>query len=96
MRTFLLVLIATAVVAAGVTPPAKLVFPSKTGRVAYDHAAHVKRAKGECGACHSKPWPQSTKVALNSKDCKMCHEAGRAAFQMKGNCARCHEGAKNS
>lgn len=90
MRWFLAAALAACLPAGAVKPPARLIFASKTGSVAYDHASHVKRAKGACAACHPKPWPQDAKAAIHSKDCRMCHTPGGAAFEMKGNCQRCH------
>jgi c(7)-type cytochrome triheme protein len=81
--------------------PDKLVFDSKMGNVTFDHAAHVKRSKGDCMTCHDKLFPQS-KAALNFKanmhktaedaktSCGACHVAGGASFEVKGNCAKCH------
>jgi c(7)-type cytochrome triheme protein len=75
-------------------PPDKLVFPAKTGRITFDHAAHLKRRDGHCDFCHDKLWPQSTAEPLKSSDgCRACHQAGGMAFEMKGNCKRCHEEA---
>lgn len=79
-------------------PPAKLVFPSKAGEVVFDHAAHLKREKGDCSPCHDKLWPQSTKDPLTSSaGCRTCHQAGGVSFEMKGNCDKCHPavGAKS-
>jgi c(7)-type cytochrome triheme protein len=75
----------------GNKPPLKLVFPSKAGDVTFNHAAHLKREKGDCTRCHDKLWPQSAKVAVKSSDgCSTCHHAGGKSFEMKGNCTRCH------
>ena len=72
-------------------PPDKLVFPSKAGDVTFLHAAHAAREKGACSTCHQKLWPQSAAEPLkNSDGCKTCHGAGGKAFEMKGNCAKCH------
>ena len=72
-------------------PPEKLVFPSKGGDAIFTHATHVSREKGECAICHEKPWPSSTREALKSSDgCRTCHRAGGRAFEMKGNCVKCH------
>ncbi len=81
--------------------PEKLVFQSKMGNVTFDHAAHVKRAKGECATCHDKLFTQSNaplnfkanmhKTAEEAKtSCGACHVAGGASFETKGNCAKCH------
>lgn len=73
------------------TPPEKLVFQSKGGDAVFTHAAHIGREKGECAACHEKLWPQSTREPLKSSDgCRTCHHAGGRAFEMQGNCVRCH------
>jgi c(7)-type cytochrome triheme protein len=92
----------TTMVAQEKKPPGKLEFASKNGKVVYDHAAHVKRAKGECKFCHPAQWPQSARAPLNFKtgmhrpaegnkvSCGLCHRAGGGAFESKGNCAKCH------
>jgi c(7)-type cytochrome triheme protein len=71
-------------------PPEKLVFPSKGGDAVFTHAAHISREKGECAACHEKLWPQSREPLQSSDGCKTCHRAGGRAFEMKGNCVKCH------
>jgi c(7)-type cytochrome triheme protein len=85
-----------------IKPPTKLVFETKMGNVTYDHAAHVKRAKGDCKMCHDKLFQQSAKAPLNYKPnmhktaeanqtaCAACHHAGGMAFATAGNCAKCH------
>jgi c(7)-type cytochrome triheme protein len=81
--------------------PDKVVFSAKMGNVTFDHTAHLKRANNDCKACHDKLFPES-KAAINYKGamhktaeasktaCAGCHVAGGAAFETKGNCARCH------
>jgi len=81
--------------------PEKIVFPSKMGNVSFDHTAHVKRANNDCTACHVKLFPQSN-APINYKagmhktaeaarsSCGGCHNPGGAAFESKGNCAKCH------
>jgi c(7)-type cytochrome triheme protein len=83
-------------------PPEKLTFTTKNGNVTFDHAAHVKRANGECKTCHTSLFQQDAKAPLNFKaglhkpaemdqtSCGFCHHAGGAAFESKGNCAKCH------
>jgi c(7)-type cytochrome triheme protein len=83
-------------------PPEKLTFMTKNGNVTFDHAAHVKRANGDCKACHDKLFQQDAKAPLNYKaglhktaetgatSCGFCHRAGGASFESKGNCAKCH------
>jgi c(7)-type cytochrome triheme protein len=76
------------------TPPEKLVFQSKGGDAIFTHAAHIDREKGECATCHPKLWPQSAREPLKSSDgCRTCHRAGGRAFEMKGNCTKCHPDA---
>ena len=83
--------------------PSKLVFPAKTGRVIYDHAAHAKREKNDCKVCHDALWPQNAKEPLNFKSamhkaaedkktsCGFCHRPEGKAFAAKGNCTtKCH------
>jgi len=83
-------------------PPEKLQFASIMGTVTFDHAAHVMRAKGDCATCHTKLFPEDSKAPLNFKagmhktaegaktSCGACHTPGGAAFDSKGNCAKCH------
>ncbi len=72
-------------------PPRRLVFPSKAGGVNFNHAAHLKREKGDCTQCHDKLWPKSAKVPVKSSaGCGTCHHADGKSFEMKGNCIKCH------
>jgi c(7)-type cytochrome triheme protein len=83
-------------------PPEKLTFVTKNGNVTFDHAAHLKREKGDCTVCHTKLFARDAKAPLNFKaglhktaemdktSCGSCHHAGGAAFESKGNCAKCH------
>ena len=82
--------------------PEKLTFMTKNGNVTFDHAAHLKRANGDCSTCHDKLFKQDAKAPLNYKaglhktaemdnsSCASCHHAGGAAFESKGNCGKCH------
>ena len=108
MRYLMVFLLAISVIcllsvsAQPVQAPAKLVFETKMGKVTYDHAAHLKRAKGDCKVCHDKLFQQSAKAPLNYKPgmhkpaeanktaCAACHVAGGMAFATAGNCAKCH------
>jgi c(7)-type cytochrome triheme protein len=92
----------TAVAADEKKAPAELKFTAKNGNVTFNHAAHVKRAKNDCKACHDKLWPSDAKAPLNFKagmhkpaeeaksSCATCHHAGGASFETKGNCTKCH------
>lgn len=83
-------------------PPETLTFMTKFGDVTFNHAAHLMREKGNCAACHPKLFMQDAKAPLNFKanlhktaeenmtSCGACHRPGGAAFETKGNCAKCH------
>jgi c(7)-type cytochrome triheme protein len=87
----------TAVRALDKKPPRRLVFSSKAGDVTFNHAAHLKREKGDCTKCHDKLWPQSAKVPVKSSaGCSTCHHAEGKSFEMKGNCIKCHATKANS
>jgi c(7)-type cytochrome triheme protein len=86
--------------------PDKIVFPSKSGNVTFNHTAHSQRAKEDCSACHPALFPQSRapinykagmhKAAETTKtSCGGCHNPtggplNLKAFETKGNCAKCH------
>jgi c(7)-type cytochrome triheme protein len=82
--------------------PEKLTFTTKNGNVTFDHAAHLKRAKGDCSTCHETLFKQDAKAPLNFKaalhktaetektSCGSCHHPAGPAFETKGNCAKCH------
>lgn len=73
------------------TPPASVTFATKAGPVAFTHAAHIKREKKNCSACHDKLAPQSATTPIKSSAaCGPCHHENGRAFEMKGHCARCH------
>jgi c(7)-type cytochrome triheme protein len=96
MRYAVLFFMTLALSSAGVAvqpdgPPAKLVFPSKQGDTPFDHRAHAQREKDDCAVCHDKLWPKSTAEPLKSSAaCRTCHTAGGRAFEMQGNCKKCH------
>jgi hypothetical protein len=70
------------------SPPSKLEFAAKNGKVTYDHTAHAKREKNDCKTCH--PGAEEKKTS-----CAKCHVEGGTAFAVKGNCAgKCHNNAK--
>jgi c(7)-type cytochrome triheme protein len=89
--------------------PDNLTFQAKMGNVTYNHAAHAKRLKDDCTACHDKLFPQSATAPLNYKaamhktaeakqlSCGSCHRPQGTAFESKGNCNKCHvkAGAKS-
>lgn len=83
-------------------PPASLAFETKMGTVTFDHAKHAERVKKDCKSCHDSLFKQDKTAPLGYKDamhkkaeaaktsCAACHNAGGAAFETKGNCAKCH------
>ena len=85
--------------------PDKLTFQAKNGHVTFNHAAHIKREKGDCKVCHDKLFQQSATAPLNFKaamhktaetnhtSCGACHHPGGPAFETKGNCNKCHKKA---
>jgi c(7)-type cytochrome triheme protein len=95
-------LVGLGVLAQEKAPPEKLVFMTKNGNVTFNHADHIKRVKGDCSTCHDKLFQKSATAPLNYKpslhktaemdktSCGSCHRAGGAAFESKGNCAKCH------
>lgn len=88
--------------AQGQKAPDKLTFSAKNGNVTFNHATHVKLAKGDCKSCHDKLFKEDAKAPLNFKaamhktaeteksSCGGCHHPDGAAFETKGNCAKCH------
>ena len=108
MRTFIICLLAAGlggtfgVFAQDKKPPEKLTFTTKNGNVTFDHAAHLKRANGNCATCHDKLFKEDAKAPLNFKaglhktaeasktSCGGCHAPGGVSFESKGNCAKCH------
>ena len=108
MRTIFLNLMAglVALVLIGLAaekPPEKIVFESKMGNVAFQHAKHIERVKSDCTTCHPKLFPQSRapinyKAAMhktaeaNKTACGACNVAGGPAFATAGNCSnsKCH------
>jgi c(7)-type cytochrome triheme protein len=94
---------ASALLSQSKTPPAKLVLPAKNGNIVFDHAAHLKRERNNCKACHPSPFAQDNKAPLGFKpphkreedkrtSCGSCHRAGGTAFDSKANCTngKCH------
>ena len=82
--------------------PEKVTYTAKPGDVTFDHAKHVEKAKGDCKACHDAVFQKAQnklegykegmhkKAEADKKSCGHCHVAGGAAFESKGNCAKCH------
>ena len=70
---------------------------NKGGAVVFSHKFHVSDAGQNCTACHDKLYTnakQHKKVSMKEmqkgKSCGACHN-GKAAFSVKGNCAKCHK-----
>ena len=102
LALYILSVAARGVLAQEKKPLQKLIFEAKNGNITFDHAAHVKREKGDCKACHDKLFKPEKGAPLNFKagmhkpaeaaktSCGACHTAGGEAFETKGNCAKCH------
>jgi c(7)-type cytochrome triheme protein len=83
--------------------PGGLQFSSSLGPANFDHAEHIKLAKGDCTSCHNRLFPMS-KADLQYRNglhrpaeaarssCAGCHVAGGTAFASANNCQRCHSG----
>ena len=79
-----------------------LVFPDgKMGKVTFDGKMHNEKLGHKCAECHGKGIPMKAPGAEGSlkitmadiyagKVCGMCHN-GTRAFNVKGNCAKCHK-----
>jgi c(7)-type cytochrome triheme protein len=93
----------TMLVAQDKAAPEKLVFEAKSGSVAFDHATHAKREKGDCKVCHPRLFAEDSKAPLAFKPphkreedkkgaCGFCHRPGGVAFETKSNCTngKCH------
>jgi len=92
-----------ALYAADKTPPETITFTAKNGDVVFPHQKHIELEKKDCTVCHDKLFKQDKTVPLDFKpmmhkkaekehtSCGACHYDGGAAFQTKGNCAKCHE-----
>ncbi len=63
--------------------------------VTYSHERHVSKAGLKCAECHPKIFAQSRLRKISMTDmqnglyCGSCHN-GQRAFDVKGNCGRCH------
>ncbi len=94
MRLLCLAAIALAASGSSQKAPRELTFESKQGKIVFKHAAHVKRAGNKCHACHDSLVPRAAAPFKSGKACTPCHQQGGRAFQMKGNCGRCHADSK--
>lgn len=99
----LLLVISSLAFAPAKKAPARLTFNSRMGKVAFDHARHVKAEKDNCKACHDSLFKQDAAAPVNFKggalhkaaetartSCGACHRPGGTSFEAKGNCNRCH------
>src|SRR5262249_53347763 len=83
--------------------PTKIPFVTNAGEVAFDHAKHLQREKGQCEACHDKYFRMERadlrykgnlhKTAEASHtSCAGCHVSQGMAFASAGSCDKCHTG----
>jgi c(7)-type cytochrome triheme protein len=81
--------------------PAQITFATSAGEVAFDHAKHLERVRGQCTDCHNKYFPmeradlrykanlhRTAEAARTS--CAGCHAPHGTAFSSEGSCERCH------
>lgn len=71
-----------------------------TGKTSFSHDVHIAVTGGACKSCHDgKLYTGSTKPVTmlemeKGKSCGACHNDGKDAFTVAGNCNRCHDGLK--
>lgn len=83
-------------------PPDRVVFQAKIGNITFQHADHVRHARGDCKACHDSLFPRDSSAPLNFKaalhktaesgktSCGGCHNPSGPSFATAGNCGNCH------
>jgi len=76
--------------------PSPIIFKNEGGEVKFNHAFHLGMYK--CVNCHTKlfPFKAGVKKATMSDmekgaSCGSCHNEGKDAFSVKGDCEKCHK-----
>lgn len=79
----------------GIKPP-KVTFNTSAGDVLFSHDYHIQAYK--CADCHSGVFQYksgttgATMADMESgKSCGTCHNSGKDAFSVKGDCEKCHK-----
>jgi c(7)-type cytochrome triheme protein len=76
--------------------PGKIVFKTSAGEATFSHEFHTQAYK--CADCHTKIFPfkagalKATMSDMESgKFCGACHNKGKDAFSVEGDCGKCHK-----
>jgi c(7)-type cytochrome triheme protein len=76
--------------------PGKITFKNEGGEVTFSHEFHLQSYK--CADCHTKIFPYkagSLKATMgemeSGKSCGACHNKGKDAFPVQGDCEKCHK-----
>lgn len=76
--------------------PGKITFKTDAGEAAFSHEFHLQSYK--CADCHTKIFPykagalKATMSNMESgKSCGACHNKGKDAFPVQGDCEKCHK-----
>ena len=76
--------------------PAGIPFKTEAGEVTFSHDNHLNAYK--CNECHTKifPYKAGTQKATmaemeQGKSCGACHNKGKDAFPVQGDCDKCHK-----
>ncbi|CAK8715296.1 C(7)-type cytochrome triheme domain-containing protein [Candidatus Electrothrix aarhusensis] len=83
-----------------VTPPDTILLEKPLKAILFNHALHSKELGLACNECHMKLFDMKTgstgekvdftmEAMYNGKYCGTCHN-GTMAFNLKGDCAKCH------
>lgn len=74
----------------------KVTFKTSVGIATFSHEFHTQAYK--CADCHTKIFPYKAGVVKASmadmekgKSCGVCHNEGKDAFSVQGDCIKCHE-----
>jgi c(7)-type cytochrome triheme protein len=76
--------------------PGKITYKNEGGETTFSHEFHLQSYK--CADCHTKIFPykagslKATMSAMESgKSCGACHNKGKDAFAVQGDCEKCHK-----
>ena len=70
------------------------------GEIVFSHVNHLGKLGGDCKACHNgkvvtgKNGPVTMAQMEKGQLCGACHNNGKKAFTVVGNCGNCHKGMK--
>lgn len=76
--------------------PGKITFKTEAGEATFSHEFHLQAYK--CADCHTGIFPYKAnklKASMadmeNGKSCGACHNKGKDAFAVQGDCEKCHK-----